>query len=166
MTDEELEELRRSAVAIAYRMLGSVSEAEDVVQEGFLRLHRRREGGERIASPRVVDGGLAALTRPPPLGGGAARDLRGRVGCRKPLVASADVDPAHKAEMADSLSLAFLVLLESRSPEQRAAFLLHEVFDEPYDRIAETIGTSEHNARQLAARARRHVEERRPRFEA
>src|SRR5215207_8104762 len=123
MTDEELEELRRSAVAIAYRMLGSVSEAEDVVQEGFLRLHRRREGGERIASPRVVDGGLAALTRPPPLGGGAARDLRGRVGCRKPLVASAAVDPAHKAEMADSLSLAFLVLLESLSPEQRAAFL-------------------------------------------
>ncbi|MGH2713275.1 MAG: sigma factor-like helix-turn-helix DNA-binding protein, partial [Thermoleophilaceae bacterium] len=71
-----------------------------------------------------------------------------------------------KAEMADSLSLAFLVLLESLSPEQRAAFLLREVFDEPYDRIAEIVGTSEQNARQLAARARRHVEKRRPRFEA
>jgi DNA-directed RNA polymerase specialized sigma24 family protein len=58
--------------------------------------------------------------------------------------------------MADSLSLAFLVLLESLSPEQRAAFLLHEAFDEPYDRIAEIIGTSEQNARQLATRARRH----------
>jgi ketosteroid isomerase-like protein len=57
-------------------------------------------------------------------------------------------------------------MLESQSPEQRAAFLLREVFDEPYDRIAEIIGTSEQNARQLAARARRHVEERRPRFEA
>ncbi|MGH2451930.1 MAG: sigma factor-like helix-turn-helix DNA-binding protein, partial [Candidatus Limnocylindria bacterium] len=61
---------------------------------------------------------------------------------------------------------AFLVLLESLSPEQRAAFLLREVFDEPYDRIAEIVGTSEQNARQLATRARRHVEERRPRFEA
>jgi ketosteroid isomerase-like protein len=84
----------------------------------------------------------------------------------EPLVASADDDPARKAEMADSLSLAFLVLLESLSPEQRAAFLLREVFDEPYDRIAEIVGTSEQNARQLAARARRHVEEGRPRFEA
>jgi ketosteroid isomerase-like protein len=83
----------------------------------------------------------------------------------EPLVASADDDPARKAEMADSLSLAFLVLLESLSPEQRAAFLLREVFEEPYDRIAEIIGTSTQNARQLATRARRHVEERRPRFE-
>jgi RNA polymerase sigma-70 factor (ECF subfamily) len=81
-------------------------------------------------------------------------------------VASADDDPARKADMADSLSLAFLVLLESLSPEQRAAFLLREVFDEPYDQIAKIIGTSEQNARQLATRARRHVEERRPRFEA
>jgi hypothetical protein len=80
-------------------------------------------------------------------------------------VASADDDPAHKLEMADSLSLAFLVLLESLSPEQRAAFLLREVFEEPYDQIAEIIGTSEQNARQLATRARRHVNERRPRFE-
>jgi RNA polymerase sigma-70 factor (ECF subfamily) len=68
--------------------------------------------------------------------------------------------------MADSLSLAFLVLLESLSPEQRAAYLLHDVFDEPYDRIAEIVGTTVQNARQLAARARRHVEERRPRYEA
>ena len=81
-------------------------------------------------------------------------------------MSSDDDDPARKAEMADSLSLAFLVLLESLSPEQRAAFLLHEVFDEPYDRIAEIIGTSEQNARQLVTRGRRHVEERRHRFEA
>jgi Sigma-70, region 4/SnoaL-like domain len=84
----------------------------------------------------------------------------------EPLVASADNDPARKAEMADSLSLAFLVLLESLSPEQRAAFLLRDVFDEPYDRIAEIVGTSEQNARQLATRARRHVQQRRARFEA
>jgi RNA polymerase sigma-70 factor (ECF subfamily) len=133
MTEEEFAALRPSAFAVAYRMLGSVSEAEDVVQEGFLRLHRaRRETyvGEWLPEPLVGD------------------------------------DPARRAEIADSLSLAFLVLLESLSPEQRAAFLLREVFDEPYDRIAEIIGTSEGNARQLATRARRHVEERRPRYEA
>jgi RNA polymerase sigma-70 factor (TIGR02957 family) len=164
MTEEELDELRPSAFAIAYRMLGSVSEAEDVVQEGFLRLHRAREGGERIESPLSTVVSRLSLDQ--------LRSARVRretyVGewLPEPLVASADDDPARKAEMADSLSLAFLVLLESLSPEQRAAFLLREVFDEPYDRIAEIVGTSEQNARQLAARARRHVEERRPRFEA
>ena len=77
-----------------------------------------------------------------------------------------DEDPALHAELADSLSLAFLVLLESLSPEQRAAFLLREVFGYGYGEIAEIVGKSEDNARQLAARARRHVEDRRPRFEA
>src|SRR5215217_6367694 len=133
MIDEELDKLRPPAFAIAYRMLGSVSEAEDMVQEGFLRLHRESYVGEWLPEP---------------------------------LMTSVDDDPARKAEMADSLSLAFLVMLESLSPEQRAAFLLREVFEEPYDRIAEIVGTSEQNARQLAARARRHVKERRPRFEA
>jgi hypothetical protein len=68
--------------------------------------------------------------------------------------------------VADTLSLAFLVLLETLSPEQRAVFLLREVFDYPYDRIAEIVGKSEDNVRQLAVRARRHVEERRVRFDA
>ena len=68
--------------------------------------------------------------------------------------------------MADSLSLAFLVLLESLSPEQRAAYLLREVFDYPYDQIARIVGKSEDNTRQLVTRARRQVQERRPRFEA
>jgi RNA polymerase sigma-70 factor (ECF subfamily) len=84
----------------------------------------------------------------------------------EPLVMSTDEDPARQAEVADSLSLAFLVLLESLSPEQRAVFLLREVFDYPYDQIAEIVGKSEDNVRQLAVRARRHVEERRSRFEA
>ena len=74
-------------------------------------------------------------------------------------------DPARQAELADSLSLAFLVLLESLSPEQRAVFLLREVFDYDYARIAEIVGKSEPNVRQLAVRARRHVEQGRPRFE-
>jgi RNA polymerase sigma-70 factor (ECF subfamily) len=85
----------------------------------------------------------------------------------EPLVGDeAAEDPAAQAELSDSLSLAFLVMLESLSPEQRAAFLLREVFDYPYEEIAGIVRTSEANARQLAARARRHVEERRPRFEA
>src|SRR5215210_2758640 len=167
MTDEEFDEWRPSAFAIAYRMLGSVSEAEDVVQEGFLRLHRAREGGEQIASPRAYLSTVVSRLSLDHLRSAAVRrETYGGEWLPEPLVASADDDPARKAEMADSMSLAFLVMLESLSPEQRAAFLLREVFEEPYDRIAEIVGTSEQNARQLAARARRHVKERRPRFEA
>src|ERR687892_180478 len=167
MTEEEFDELRRSAFAIAYRMLGSVSEAEDVVQEAFLRLHRARAGGERIASARAYLSTVVSRLALDQLRSARVR-RESYVGewLPEPLLASTDDDPARKAEMADSLSLAFLVLLESLSPEQRAAYLLRDVFDEPYDRIAEIVGTSEQNARQLATRARRHVAERRPRFEA
>jgi RNA polymerase sigma-70 factor (ECF subfamily) len=166
MTDE-FDELRPAAFAIAYRMLGRVTEAEDVVQEGFLRLHRARAAGERIESPRAyVSTVVSRLALDHLRSAGAKREVYVGEWLPEPLVTSADEDPARKVEMADSLSLAFLVLLESLSPEQRAAFLLREVFDEPYDRIAEIVGTSEQNARQLATRARRHVEERRPRFEA
>jgi RNA polymerase sigma-70 factor (TIGR02957 family) len=167
MTEGEFDELRRSAFAIAYRMLGSVSEAEDVVQEGFLRLHRAREGGERIESPRAyLSTVVSRLALDHLRSARVRRETYVGEWLPEPLVTSADDDPARKAEMADSLSLAFLVLLESLSPEQRAAYLLREVFDEPYDRVAEIVGTSEQNARQLVTRARRHVEERRPRFEA
>jgi RNA polymerase sigma-70 factor (TIGR02957 family) len=158
----EFDELRPSAFAIAYRMLGSVSEAEDVVQEGFLRLHRAREGGERIESPRAyLSTVISRLSLDHLRSARVRRETYVGEWLPEPLVASADDDPARRAEIADSLSLAFLVLLESLSPEQRAAFLLREVFEEPYDRIAEIVGTSEQNARQLAARARRHVDERR-----
>jgi RNA polymerase sigma-70 factor (TIGR02957 family) len=167
MQTSEFQDLRPPVFAIAYRMLGSVSEAEDAVQEGFLRLHRARAAGERIESPRAYLSTVVSRLALDQLRS-ARRRRETYVGewLPEPLVASADDDPARKAEMADSLSLAFLVLLESLSPEQRAAFLLREVFDEPYERIAEIVGTSEQNARQLAARARRHVAERRPRFEA
>ena len=165
MHDEEFDELRPSAFAVAYRMVGSVGEAEDVVQEGFLRLHRVRASGERIESPRAyLSTVVARLSLDHLRSARARRETYVVEWLPEPLVAGAD-DPARKAEMADSLSLAFLVLLESLSPEQRAAFLLHEVFEEPYDRIAEIIATSEQNARQLVSRARRQVEERRPRFE-
>jgi RNA polymerase sigma-70 factor (ECF subfamily) len=167
MAGEELDELRRSAFAIAYRMLGSVSEAEDVVQEGLLRLHRARQGGERVESPRAyLSTVVSRLALDQLRSARVRRETYVGEWLPEPLVASADDDPARKAEMSDSLSLAFLVLLESLSPEQRAAFLLCDVFDEPYERIAEIVGTSEQNARQLATRARRHVEEGRPRFQA
>jgi RNA polymerase sigma-70 factor (ECF subfamily) len=167
MTEAEFGELRPAAFAIAYRMLGSVSEAEDVVQEGFLRLHRARERGERIESPRAyLSAVISRLSIDHLRSARVRRETYVGEWLPEPLVASADEDPAGRAETADSLSLAFLVLLESLSPEQRAAFLLREVFDEPYDRIAEIVGTSVQNARQLVTRARRHVEEGRPRFEA
>jgi RNA polymerase sigma-70 factor (TIGR02957 family) len=168
MPDAELlDELRPGAFAIAYRMLGTVSEAEDVVQEALLRLHRAEAEGERIESPRAYVS--TVVTR---LGIDQLRSARRRretyVGewLPAPLLTSEDDDPARQAEMADSLSLAFLVLLESLSPEQRAVFLLHDVFDYPYADVARIVGKSEANARQLAARARRHVDERRPRYEA
>ena len=167
MDEDQFRELRPPAFGIAYRMLGSVSEAEDVVQEGFLRLHRARAGGERIESPRAyLSTVVSRLALDQLRSARIQRETYVGEWLPEPLVTSADDDPAGRAEMADSLSLAFLVLLESLSPEQRAAFLLHDVFDEPYDRIAEIVGTNAQNARQLATRARRQVKERRPRFEA
>jgi RNA polymerase sigma-70 factor (TIGR02957 family) len=161
------EELRAGAFAIAYRMLGSASEAEDLVQEGLLRLHRAREEGEQIGSPRAY---LATVvTR---LAIDELRSARVRresyVGewLPEPLITSCGEDPARHAEMADSLSLALLVVLESLSPEQRAVFLLREVFDYPYERMAAIVGKSETATRQIAIRARAHVDERRPRYEA
>jgi RNA polymerase sigma-70 factor (TIGR02957 family) len=165
--EDLLDEVRPRAFAIAYRMLGTVSEAEDVVQEALLRLHRAQLEGERIESPRAYIS--TVVTR---LGIDQLRSARRRretyVGewLPEPLLTSDEEDPARHAEMADSLSLAFLVLLESLSPEQRAAFLLREVFDYPYDEIARILGKSDANARQLVSRARRHVDERQPRFEA
>jgi RNA polymerase sigma-70 factor (ECF subfamily) len=168
MVDEELlDELRPGAFAIAYRMLGTVSEAEDLVQEALLRFHRAEVEGERIESPRAYIS--TVVTR---LGIDQLRSARRRretyVGewLPEPLLTSEEEDPARQAEMADSLSLSFLVLLESLSPEQRAVFLLHDVFDYPYEEVARIVGKTEANARQLASRARRHVDERRPRFEA
>jgi RNA polymerase sigma-70 factor (TIGR02957 family) len=160
-------ELRPGAFAIAYRMLGSVSEAEDVVQEAFLRLHRRLRKGERLESPRAYLSTMVTRLCIDQLRSARARRER-YVGewLPEPLLAGDDADPARHAEVADSLSLAFLVLLESLTPEQRAAFLLREVFDYPYEEIARIVGKSEDNARQLVTRARRHVQEGRPRFEA
>ena len=165
--DEFLDGLRPTAFAIAYRMLGSVSEAEDVVQEALLRVHQSLEAGEEIASPKAF---VATVTTRLAINElRSARVRRERyVGdwLPEPLVAETTDDPAGHAETADSLSLAMLVLLESLSPEQRAVLLLHDVFGYGYGEITDIVGKSEDNVRQLAARARRHVTERRPRFES
>jgi len=167
MTDDELfEELRPKAFGVAYRMLGSVSEAEDVVQEGFLRLYRELEGDERIESPEAYL--VTVVTR---LAIDELRSARARretyVGewLPEPILTAEDADPARQAEIAESLSVGLLLVLETLSPEQRAVFLLREVFDYPYDRIGEVLGKNPAAVRQLAVRARRHVGEREPRFE-
>jgi RNA polymerase sigma-70 factor (TIGR02957 family) len=165
--EDLLEELRPTAFAISYRMLGSVAEAEDVVQEALLRLHEALRGGERIESPRAYLATVATRLSIDQLRSARVR-RETYVGewLPEPLVSDSEADPARHAELADSLSLAFLVLLENLSPEQRAVLLLHDVFDYSYGEVAEIVGKSEANARQLAARARRHVEDQKPRFDA
>lgn len=164
--DRELEQLRERALAVAYRMLGSVSEAEDVVQEALLRLHRVREQGERIESPAAWVATVTARLSLDELRSARVR-RESYVGewLPEPVPVDPRPGPEQRAELAESVSLGFLVVLETLSPEQRAAFLLHDVFDYPYDEIARLIGVSEPNARQLASRGRRAVERRRPRFE-
>jgi RNA polymerase sigma-70 factor (ECF subfamily) len=165
--DHLLDELRRPAFAVAYRMLGSVSEAEDIVQEALLRVHNALERGEHIDSPRAFV--TTVTTR---LAIDELRSARARreqyVGEWLPepiLTDGVSEDPAREAELADSLSTAMLVLLESLSAEQRAVLLLRDVFDYDYEDIAEIVGKRPDNVRQLATRARRHIDERRPRFQ-
>ena len=158
-------ELRPRAFAIAYQMLGSVSEAEDVAQEAFLRMHQTLQRDEPIASPRAYIATLVTRLAIDQLRSARARRER-YVGEWLPEPLVTDPSPADQAETADSLSLAFLVLLENLSPRQRAAFLLREVFDYPYPEVAEIIGTDVDGARHLVARARAHVQQRRPRYHA
>jgi len=164
--EQLLEELRPVAFAIAYQMLGSVSEAEDIVQEALLRVHQALQAGEQIESPRAF---VATVTTR--LAINELRSARARreeyVGewLPEPIITDGHGDPARHAEMADSLSLAMLVLLESLSPEQRAVLLLHDVFDYDHAQIARIIGKSRDNVRQLAIRARHRIKQRRPRFQ-
>ncbi len=165
--DQLLDELRPVAFGIAYRMLGSVAEAEDVVQESLLRLDRALDDErDPVESPRAYLATVASRLSIDQLRSARARRER-YVGewLPEPLVTDPEPGPDQRVEEAESLSLAFLVLLETLSPEQRAALLLHDVFDYGYDEVAEIVGKSEDNARQLTSRARRHVQERRPRFE-
>ena len=165
-TAADYAEFRPLMFSIAYRMTGSIGDAEDIVQEAFLRLTRVLRDGASIDSPKAY---LATATTR--LAISHLRSARVRresyVGAwlPEPLLADSEPDPAERAEMADSLSMAFLVLLESLTPTERAVFLLHEVFGYAYSEIAEITGKSEPNCRQILARARHHVDEAKPRFE-
>jgi RNA polymerase sigma-70 factor (ECF subfamily) len=156
------DELRALSFSIAYRMLGSVQDAEDIVQEALLRFHQQRD---QIESPRAFISTITTRLAIDELR--SARKRRERYTGEwlpEPILTDGQDDPARHAEMADSLSMAMLVLLESLSPEQRAVLLLRDVFDYGYEEIAPIVGKSEDNVRQLASRARKHVEEGRPRF--
>jgi RNA polymerase sigma-70 factor (ECF subfamily) len=163
ISDADLEALRRQGFAVAYRMLGSVTEAEDVAQEVLLRL---------TSQPHPIDEPAAWITTVATrLSINVLRSSRVRresyVGpwLPEPLLEDAAPDPAARAELADSLSLALLVLLERLSPLERAAYLLREVFGYDYAQIAGIIERTEANSRQLVTRARKHVEANRPRFD-
>jgi RNA polymerase sigma-70 factor (ECF subfamily) len=165
---ETFADLRPLLFSIAYRMLGTVGEAEDVVQEAFLRHQRALADGVEVESPKAYLS--AVVTR---LAIDQLRSARARretyVGqwLPEPLVTHGDADdPAAHVEEADSLSMAFLLLLERLSPVERAVFLLHDVFSYGYDEIATIVGKSEANCRQLASRARGHIQAEKPRFDA
>ena len=167
--DDTYTNLRGLLFSIAYRMLGSVNEADDIVQEAFVRYHtalvdRRAE----IESPKAY---LAAVTTR--LSIDHLRSARTRreqyVGewLPEPLVTDGGALVGERlVEESDSLSMAFLLMLERLSPVERAVLLLHDVFDYGYPEIAEIVGKSAANCRQLNTRARRHVRDGRTRFEA
>jgi RNA polymerase sigma-70 factor (ECF subfamily) len=161
---QEFEELRPLLFAIAYRMLGSVGEAEDAVQETWLRYEASP------TQPTSTKAFLSAVvTR---ISIDVLRSARSRreqyVGLwfPEPLLTDPYEDPARSTELADSVSMAALLLLERLSPLERAVFVLREVFGFSFPEIALAVGRSEAACRQLAVRARRHMDEGRPRFEA
>jgi RNA polymerase sigma-70 factor, ECF subfamily len=159
-------ELRPLIFSIAYRMLGSVSDAEELVQEVFLRVHRTLQGGERIESPRAYATTLTTRLAIDQLRSAKARRETYFGPWLPEPILTADEQPDQIAEMADSLSLSFLVLLEQLSPNERAVFLLREVFDYDYEEIAEILDTSEANCRQILSRSRRHIQAGKHRFDA
>jgi RNA polymerase sigma-70 factor (TIGR02957 family) len=161
--------------SIAYRMTGSVGDAEDLVQETFLRA-ANAEGRESRTNPRAY---LATVTtrlaidhlrsarvrRESYVGTWLPEPILGNGDANAPLLSDDTPGPAELAETSDSLSMAFLVLLESLSPPERAVFLLREVFGHGYPEIAEITGKTEAACRQIFTRARRRIDEGRPRFE-
>ena len=168
MDTSQYAQYRPLMFSIAYRMTGSVGDAEDIVQEAFLRAGQDGCGGgdARVESPKAY---LATITTR--LAIDHLRSARVRresyVGTwlPEPLIADTEPDPAELAVTSDSLSMAFLVLLESLAPAERAVFLLREVFGYDYSEIASITGKTEAACRQTFARSRRRIDEGRPRFE-
>lgn len=154
------EQHRQRLFGIAYRMLGSVADAEDVLQDAWLRW----DGTDRDA---VAEPGAYLATVVTRLSIAELTSARARretyVGPWLPEPVDTAVDPLLGAERAEALSIAVLLLLERLSPAERAAFVLHTAFDYPHSRIAEVLETTEANARQLFSRAKKHLDEARPR---
>ncbi|WP_329000099.1 RNA polymerase sigma-70 factor [Kribbella sp. NBC_00709] len=161
---EEFEELRPLLFSIAYRILGTVSEAEDAVQESWLRYETSQtqvEAPKAFLSAVVTRISLDVLKS-----ARVRRETYGEPWFPEPLLTDPYQDPGRSAELADSISMAALVLLERLSPLERAVFVLRDVFGFGYAEIAAAIGRSEAACRQLIVRARDHVAAGRPRFEA
>jgi RNA polymerase sigma-70 factor (ECF subfamily) len=161
---EQFEELRPLLFSIAYRILGSVSEAEDAVQETWLRY---QDSPTQVEFPKAF---LSAVVTRISLdvlkSARVRREQYGEPWFPEPLLTDPYQDPERSAELADSVSMATLLLMERLSPLERAVFVLREVFGFDYAEVASAVGRSEAACRQLAARARRHVAEARPRFTA
>jgi RNA polymerase sigma-70 factor (ECF subfamily) len=162
---ERFEQYRTLMFSIAYRMLGSVTEAEDIVQEAYLRY--QAASPERIVSHKAFLSTVVTRLCLNQLE--LARIQReAYIGPWLPEPALTDLDerfaPAHQAEMHESVSMAFLVLLEQLTPAERAVFLLREVFDYDYAEVATIVGKEEAACRKLLSRAKQHIAEHRPRF--
>lgn len=159
-------EYRPLLFSIAYRMLGGVADAEDAVQETYLRWHRARHSGEEIHTPK---GWLTTTVSRVCLDllGSARKQREQYIGPWLPEpIAGVTPDVAETTVDFDSLSTAFMVLLETLSPKERAVFLLHDVFRYDFAAVGEIVGESEAYCRQLAKRARTRMSDRRPRFPA
>lgn len=169
MSDERetFESLRPLLFAIAYRMLASVSDAEDVLQEAYLRWRRAIDDGVEIGSLKAwLSTVVTRLAMDHLRSARARREEYVGLWLPEPLPTDQSRDDPHaRAELADSLSMAFLLVLERLSPIERAAFLLHDVFGYGHDEIAAIVETTPANARQIASRARRRVQAERPRFD-
>lgn len=168
---DTINDLRPLVFSLAYRMTGSVAEAEDIAQETLLRTVRERDAGTEIEYPKAYMTAIATRLSIDHLRSARARREE-YVGAwlPEPLLTDGPSDPvidvAAEAEMADELSQAFLVVLERLTPVERAVFLLREAFDYKFAEIGEIVGRNADHCRQIAARARRHVVVARPRFES
>jgi RNA polymerase sigma factor (sigma-70 family) len=155
---ERFETSRPQLRAVAYRMLGSLSEADDAVQEAWLRLSRSDVSGiESLSAWLTTVVGRVCLDMLRARRSRGEEPLVGRL--PDPLVDRAEgIDPEHEALLADSVGLAMLVVLQTLSPPERLAFVLHDIFAVPFDEIAPIVDRSPEAARQLASRARRRVQ--------
>lgn len=161
---EEFDTYRPLLFSIAYRMLGSSMDAEDMVQETFMRWYRASE--DEVQSPKAyLSKVVTNLCIDYMRSARVQRETYVGPWLPEPLVTEQMPDVATTVEMAESLSTAFLLLLESLSPLERAVFLLRQIFDYDYSEIAQIVGKNEANCRQIVRRAQQHLSQRRPRFD-